>query len=212
MRAYDEIYLDDAMQNLGELVDYTVNRCGEDPDQVMRDFINSGMAEKFGHGVPAVVSGRSGIELAYEMFQLVNRQLREHAAADSPDYGLSREYWGGWSLALLEWHSGYSFREIMDVLPLSELIRMYPALHESPEEKTIEVLERRMREASAISKLQKQRKRAGLTQKQLAERSGLNLRTLQQYEIRGKDINMAAASSVAALARVLGCEVEDIMD
>ena len=85
MRAYDEIYLDDAMQNLGELVDYTVNRCGEDPDQVMRDFINSGMAEKFGHGVPAVVSGRSGIELAYEMFQLVNRQLREHAAADSPD-------------------------------------------------------------------------------------------------------------------------------
>ena len=30
---------------------------------------------------------------------------------------------------------------------------------------------------------------SGYTQKELAEKSGVNLRTLQQYEIRGKDIN-----------------------
>ena len=38
--------------------------------------------------------------------------------------------------------------------------------------------------------LQHLRKLAGLTQKQLSELSGVNLRTLQQYETGAKDINI----------------------
>lgn len=46
----------------------------------------------------------------------------------------------------------------------------------------------------------------------LAELSGVNLRTLQQYEIGAKDINKAAAGSLQAMARVLGCEMSKLLE
>ena len=45
-----------------------------------------------------------------------------------------------------------------------------------------------------------------------AEKVGVNLRTLQQYEIRAKDINRAAGSTLFSLAKVLGCRVEDLLE
>ena len=41
---------------------------------------------------------------------------------------------------------------------------------------------------------------------------GVNLRTLQQYEIRAKDINKAAGAALLALAKALGCRVEDLLE
>ena len=64
----------------------------------------------------------------------------------------------------------------------------------------------------AGSKLQTARKAKGLTQKQLAEASGLNLRTLQHYEQGSKDLNQAAAITVYGLAVLLGVKVEDLLD
>lgn len=46
----------------------------------------------------------------------------------------------------------------------------------------------------------------------IAERSGVPLRTLQQYEQRQKNINRASAEYVIALARVLGCMPEELME
>ena len=48
--------------------------------------------------------------------------------------------------------------------------------------------------------------------RKLAEKVGVNLRTLQQYEIRAKDINKAAGATLLALAKVLGCRVEDLLE
>ena len=56
------------------------------------------------------------------------------------------------------------------------------------------------------------RKKQNLSQEQLAEKVGVNLRTLQQYEIRAKDINKAAGVTLLALAKVLGCRVEDLLE
>ena len=42
--------------------------------------------------------------------------------------------------------------------------------------------------------------------------SGIPLRTIQQYEQRQKNINKAQAEYLVALARVLCCEVEDLME
>ena len=63
-----------------------------------------------------------------------------------------------------------------------------------------------------FSRLQEYRKRLGITQAVLAEKSGVNLRTLQQYEVGDKDIGKAAAGSVISLARVLHCEPEDLIE
>ena len=60
--------------------------------------------------------------------------------------------------------------------------------------------------------LQKLRKNCGYSQKELSLKSGVNLRTLQQYELRSKDINKAASGTLPALSKVLGCSIEDLLE
>lgn len=62
-----------------------------------------------------------------------------------------------------------------------------------------------------ITKLQEKRKEAGLSQSQLAAKSGISLRTLQHYEIGDKNIRKAAVETVLALAEALGCSINDII-
>lgn len=63
-----------------------------------------------------------------------------------------------------------------------------------------------------MTKLQTIRKSSGLSQSQLADLSGVNLRSLQYYEQGAKDLNKAAAETVFALARALGCTMEALLD
>lgn len=52
----------------------------------------------------------------------------------------------------------------------------------------------------------------GMTQAELAEKSGVNLRTIQNYEQGFKDINGAAVVKVLQLAEALDCDVYDIIN
>ena len=61
-------------------------------------------------------------------------------------------------------------------------------------------------------KIQEIRKARGLSQRQLAEASGVNMRVLQHYEQGFKDINKAAAETVKALADALGVRMEDLLE
>lgn len=63
-----------------------------------------------------------------------------------------------------------------------------------------------------MNNLKHHRKRAGLTQSELAERSGVNVRMIEYYEQGVKDINAAAALTVYKLAQVLDCTVEDLIE
>ena len=47
---------------------------------------------------------------------------------------------------------------------------------------------------------------------ELAERSGVNLRTLQEYDNRAMDINRAVGGTLTALSKVLGCQMEDLLE
>lgn len=62
-----------------------------------------------------------------------------------------------------------------------------------------------------MSNLQQKRKDAGYTQRELATRSGLSIRTLQYYEQGVLDINKASASTVYRLALALGCPMEELL-
>jgi len=53
---------------------------------------------------------------------------------------------------------------------------------------------------------------AGYTQKELADRCTVSLRTIQQYEQRTKDINKAAGISLHSIALVLDCQMEDLLE
>ncbi len=56
------------------------------------------------------------------------------------------------------------------------------------------------------------RLRAQLSQRQLAEFSGVLIRTIQQYEQRQKDINKAQAETLILLARTLACPPEALLN
>lgn len=59
--------------------------------------------------------------------------------------------------------------------------------------------------------LKLQRKRCGLTQKDLARLSGISLRAVQSYEQGTRSLSGASIELVQALCRVLGCCEEDIL-
>ncbi len=62
------------------------------------------------------------------------------------------------------------------------------------------------------TKLKTVRQSKGLTQRELAERTGISLRTLQHYEQGSKDLNQAAALTVYAIAKALEVEMVELLD
>lgn len=63
-----------------------------------------------------------------------------------------------------------------------------------------------------MTKLKQIRKDSGLSQSQLAEASGINVRMIQHYEQGSKDINKASAITVYQLAEALGVTVEELLE
>ena len=62
------------------------------------------------------------------------------------------------------------------------------------------------------TRLKSIRTEKGYSQKQLAELSGVSLRSIQMYEQRNKDINKAQSESLYCLAKVLGCTMEGLLE
>ena len=60
--------------------------------------------------------------------------------------------------------------------------------------------------------LRRFREAAGLSQSQLAREAGISLRSIQMYEQRNKDVNKSQAITLAKIARILSCDVEDLLE
>ncbi len=210
IHAYDDQYLDDAMKCLGEAMDYVANCCRMDMDRFLELFIGTGYAEQFAAGVPKYVSGLSGTELVMDVL------VKSDTDIDFPqvqiEYDYSSSYWSGWILAYYQWYTGQSFKEIKKHITMQEIEKLYTTLHEASEDKFVDVVNHMIRRKKLPTRLQMQRKNSGYSQRELAEKVGVNLRTLQQYEIRAKDINKAAGITLLALAKALGCRVEDLLE
>lgn len=61
------------------------------------------------------------------------------------------------------------------------------------------------------SVLQQLRESKNLTQREVSEQSGVNLRTLQDYEQMHKKISSAKAETLFKMSTVLGCTMEDLL-
>ncbi len=210
IHAYDNQYLDDAMKCLGEAIDYAVNSCQMNMDRFLDLFIGTGYAEQFASGVPKYVSGISGTELVMDV--LIKSGTDINFPQAQIDYDYSPQYWCGWILAYYQWYTGRNFKDIQKHIAMQEIEKLYPTLHEASEKKFVDTVNRMIRKKNPPTRLQTQRKISGYSQRELAEKVGVNLRTLQQYEIRAKDINKAAGATLLALSKVLGCRVEDLLE
>lgn len=59
--------------------------------------------------------------------------------------------------------------------------------------------------------LQELRKQKGLSQSQLAKETNISIRTIQMYEIGGRDINGAGLDKLVKFAQVLDCQITDLL-
>lgn len=210
--AYNELYLDDAMNNLGDMVEYAVCDLGFAPDEFFGWFISSGIASKFEKGNPKYITGMSGFELAETVLSETNVSYEKRDPSYKDFKG--REYWAGWILAYYQWETGKRFEDIVKAgLTLSTVFSMY-ILHEADESKFVEAANEIIarNKDNRKSKLSEIRKARGFTQQQLSEASGVTLRMIQLYEQKQNDISKAQVSVVVSLAKVLGCEVEDLIE
>ena len=210
IRAYAEEYLNDAMNNLGEAFDYAVNACHIEMQTFMDLFVTSGFADAFGNGSPKIVAGMTGTELVMEILTKVG--LERDFPAPQERYDFNAEYWCGWILAYYQWKTNRSFKDINELVSMQEILKLYPTLHEASEEKFVDTLNSIIKRKMITTRLQARRKQCGLSQKKLSDESGVNLRTLQQYEVGAKDINKASVTNLLALAKVLSCDVEDLLE
>lgn len=211
LHSYNKIYLDDAMNNLAEAFYVAVKEYNYSLDYFMDIFIVSGIATHFEIGNPKYVSGKSGTELVYDVVDLIG-EPNNNPNNDSIYLVPGAEYWSGWVLAYYQWYSSKTFREIHNIISMEKIYNMYHPYHEMDEEKIIEYINSEASKNKTARRLQTYRKLLGMSQSELAKESGINLRTLQQYEIGAKDIKKASVSSVLALSNVLKCDVRDLFD
>ena len=180
IHACSESYLYDAKQNLAECFDYAISNCRFNADIFSRLFVQSGYADKFERGNPAIVSGISGIELAQEiiMYAYMNYKFPEKIFSEER----SEVYWAGWALAEYQWATCRRFKDIFSRIPLSEIVTMYSVYHEMDIMKFVEAINEKWDQYYTETNLKRLRKIAGLSQRELADLSGVALRQIQLFE------------------------------
>lgn len=210
MNAYDKTYLEDAMSNLAVMLDYGAMTYG-DAEMFFDRFLVSDISKQFAVGNPRYVAGMSGIELAEKVIEDTGGTP---VYAEYRTIGKSAVYWAGWALAYLQWHTGCTFERINGWgVTLQFLMALYPTHHEADISKLVDTaVEMMTRQKSlSVNPLKRQRKSAGFTQQELAEKSGVKLRMIQAYEQNYQDISRAEAATVLKMARVLKCHPEDLL-
>jgi DNA-binding XRE family transcriptional regulator len=209
MNAYDELYLGRARITLGSMLHFAVHDLGRDISAFFESFISSGFSSRFGRGEPKVTVGLSGPELAYEVIYKTTGQFCD--VKPTPVYDKTPEYWAGWALAYYEWYRNIPFEDINRIVPISEIVRLYNPLHEADIMKFVDIMDARIDEKFKRDQLSRFRSYARLTQKALAENSGVSVRMIEQYEQGKKDLNHASAETVYKLSKALGCTMEDLI-
>jgi DNA-binding XRE family transcriptional regulator len=207
------MYLNDAMNNLGDMFDYAINDLGYDAEEFFTYFIISKVAFAFERGNPSFIAGLSGPELASEVIFRTFKNRPD--TSPSEDIDKSAEFWAGWVLAYYQWHTANRFEYMQkNGLNIKRVLSLYPTLHEADITKFTTIADQIIKKnsVSGICNLQRIRKACGMTQSKLAEKSGASLRMIRLYERRGKDIKKAQANTLARIARVLDCTIEDLLE
>ena len=208
--AYSELYLSDAKKSLATMFDYAVHDCNYEIDWVVEIFLKSGYAKRFETGNPSVIGGMSGVELTRNIVYTVYNEDLVIEAVQPIDK--SPEYWAGWALADYQWYSGYRFKDIFEKISMSEIVNMYHLFHEMDIRHFYDAMDKRMSQQTRDTNLKKIREASGLSQNELAKKSGVSLRSIQMYEQRRNNINNAQYNVLKAITDVLGCKVEEVLE
>lgn len=211
IRDYSDIYFEDYINLLADAVDTFVYLYHKDIDEFIPLLIKSGLAFQLERLNSKYIVEYSGVELSKRMLE---KQFEDDDLIYFSDYDheKSEEYWAGWILAHLQYRSKIPFRILNRYIKLSEIKDLYYPYHEANEDKAVQLVMDIYHKKNKISNLQYMRKLIGISQSELARKANINLRTLQQYESRAKDINNASVSTVLAISKALHCPIEDLLE
>lgn len=210
IHAYDKTYLEKARIALGRMLDFAVYDLKYDITDFFQLFLISGIAERFEQGDFSVLVGKSGVELAYEVQEKTNHMIERI----KPSYTINRseEYWTGWALAYYQWQNALRFEEIVRYIPIREIQALYSPYHEMDIRQFVDKMNELYKVAKPDTNLKLLRRLAGYSQRELAELSGVPVRTIQQYEQRQKNINKAQVEYLLQLSQTLSCKIEMLIE
>lgn len=210
IRAYPEIYLNNARSALGDVFDYAVNHCHIPGNDFIKLFISSAVSRRIENGEPEYLAGKSGIEIVIDILEETTGKAPNIKPQEL--FSRSKEYWAGWAVAYYQWFSGRKFSDIFKVISFDDLLKIYYMLHEADITKFVSVMDARIRDFFTDTNLKHIRMTHNYSQRDLASQSGVSLRSIQMYEQRNKNINNAKAETIYRLAKVLGCSMEDLLE
>ena len=206
--AYSQLYIPKISKAVGNMLHDAVLEFKLDGSEFLDRFIQSGVAEQIENGNPKYIAGKSGLELFIEVMEKTTGENFDPELVES--YARSDIYWVGWMITHYQWHSGRTFRNILDTVPFDEMLGLYGTLHEADINKSYEVLDEHFN--CSESKLKRMRKQRGMTQEKLAAESGVSANTIKAYERKSKDLNKAQIDIVIRLAKALQCEISDLVE
>lgn len=210
IHAYDKEYLYYAQKNFGHMLDFAVNTCDIDIDEYFQMFFASDVCAQFEDGNPAYIVGKTGCELArLVVMEVKDREIEEQ---DTMYLDKSAEYWLGWALAYYVWLRNCKFSYVLQAMSSGEMLGMYATLHEADITKFVTSVDYIIDSYYEQTALTRMRNNMGISQLELANRSGVNVRVIQSYEQKIRNINKAQLSTVANLAKALDCSPLDLME
>lgn len=205
IRAYDEFYLEKARIALGRMLDFAVYDLKYSLSDFWQLFLNSSIVKRFECGESAVLVGKSGVELAYEV-------VGDDKVSPRYSVGRSEEYWTGWALAYYQWETGLTFQSITDKIPIHEICQLYSPYHEMDIRQFCDKMNELYCSRKKETNLKRIRCELGYSQAELAKETGIPLRTIQQYEQGQKNINKAQAEYIIKLSKALYCEPAALLE
>ena len=209
MRAYSYDYLITAQRIMGDMLDFAVNTCDMDVDRYFVMFLVPDISVQFQNGNPTYIAGKTGCEIVKEVVE--ESGIQPVNVEDEMYLDKSPEYWTGWALAYYQWFTCRPFMKINAAVPIHRIVQMYNVYHEMDITHFVDTMNELWDQYYKETNLKRIRKISGLSQKELAELSGVPLRQIQLFEQRQRDINHIRAIDVVKMSRVLGCKVEDLL-
>ena len=224
MGAYNRSYLENVKSNLGAMLDCGINTLEFGPRDFYNMFLDSDMSDKINRGDAYSICTLGGVELAEYVvcFAMSNSKYIHVKKASDPAFNQhlndaiinvnSKEYWAGTVIAEYAWEKNMSYQELDGYISVEEVIALYKDFANADSLVINIRLDEMLNAKKKVAKLKLRREMLGLSQSELAQQSGIPLRTLQQYEQRRKNINNAKAVYLVDLASVLRCEVRDLIE
>ena len=199
-----------AEQILAEMFAYIINDCHVNGDWFAKLFVRSGYAGKFEKKDTSFFNEKSGVEIADEILKKTDQQ-KFIAKANTTDEN-SAPFWCGRALAMFQKKSKQHYKDIFSYLLVEDLLEDFDEYKHLDEEALFAQLEKMYNQAQNLTKLKKLREQKELSRAQLADCSGVNVRSIRLYEQRQVDINKAQAQTLLKLSQALGCRIEDILE